>query len=144
MRDECRLKEQTGGGGGGGGVWGHAPPGKIFKLGTLRSLLRPCLGQNATRISPPVVSVSRRMNRAARNDCYQRGVAVLGVWSIFFAFIIKRTLGITVLSRANAHTQASAHPPILTVWWVFRILRVTAYHAKFSRSESEGRSAELT
>ena len=26
----------------GRGVWGHAPPGK---LGTLRSLLRPCLGQ---------------------------------------------------------------------------------------------------
>ena len=26
------------------GVWGHAPPGKILKLGTLRSLLRPCLG----------------------------------------------------------------------------------------------------
>ena len=34
------------------GVWGHAPP------GTLRSLLRPCLGQNATRITPPVVSVA--------------------------------------------------------------------------------------
>ena len=27
------------------GVWGHAPPGKVFKLVTLRSLLRPCLGQ---------------------------------------------------------------------------------------------------
>ena len=27
------------------GVWGHAPPGKFLKLGTLRSLLRPCLGQ---------------------------------------------------------------------------------------------------
>jgi len=29
------------------------------KLGTLRSLLRPCLGQNATRISPHAVSVAR-------------------------------------------------------------------------------------
>ena len=27
------------------GVWGHAPPGNLLKLGTLRSLLRPCLGQ---------------------------------------------------------------------------------------------------
>ena len=27
---------------------------KILKLGTLRLLLRPCLGQNATRITPPV------------------------------------------------------------------------------------------
>ena len=34
------------------GVWGHVPP------GTLRSLLRPCSGQNATRITPPVVSVA--------------------------------------------------------------------------------------
>ena len=43
-----------------GGVWRHAPPGKkIFKLGTLRSLLKPCLCQNATRISTPVVSVAR-------------------------------------------------------------------------------------
>ena len=41
------------------GVWGHAPPGKFLKLGTLRSLLRPCLGQNATRIFPPVVAVAR-------------------------------------------------------------------------------------
>ena len=31
------------------GVWVHAPPGKFLKLGTLRSLLRLCLGQNATR-----------------------------------------------------------------------------------------------
>ena len=29
------------------GVWGPAPPGKFFKLGTLRSLLRPCLGQKS-------------------------------------------------------------------------------------------------
>ena len=29
------------------GVWGHAPPGKFLKLGTLRSLLRPCLGQKS-------------------------------------------------------------------------------------------------
>ena len=33
------------------GVWGHGPPGKFIKLGTLRSLLGPCLGQNATRIT---------------------------------------------------------------------------------------------
>ena len=31
----------------------------------------------------------------------------------------------TVLSRASAHTRASAHPPILTVLWFFRLLRVT-------------------
>ena len=36
----------------------HAPPGKKLKLGTLRSLQRPCLGQNATIISPPVGSVA--------------------------------------------------------------------------------------
>ena len=35
------------------------PQENFFKLGTLRSLLRPCLGENATRISPPVVSVAR-------------------------------------------------------------------------------------
>ena len=40
------------------GVWGHAPPGKFLKLGTLRWLLRPSLGQNATRITPPVISVA--------------------------------------------------------------------------------------
>ena len=28
-------------------VWGHAPPGKFGKLGTLRSLLSPCLGQRS-------------------------------------------------------------------------------------------------
>ena len=49
-----------------------------------------------------------------------------------------------VLSQASAHTWASAHPPILSVLWFFEILRVTAHHAKFLRSESEGRSAELT
>ena len=38
---------------------GGCPQEKFLKLGTLRSLLRPCLGQNATRISPPVVSVGR-------------------------------------------------------------------------------------
>ena len=43
------------------GVRGHAPPGKFLKLGTLRSLLRSFLGQNATRITPPVVSVAREM-----------------------------------------------------------------------------------
>ena len=44
------------------GVWGHAPPQIFFKSGTLRSLLRPCLGQNATRISLPVVSVARELS----------------------------------------------------------------------------------
>ena len=29
----------------GGGVGGGVPPGKFLQLGTLRSLLRPCLGQ---------------------------------------------------------------------------------------------------
>ena len=37
------------------GGLGACSPRKILKLGTLRSLLRPCLGQNATRIIPPVV-----------------------------------------------------------------------------------------
>ena len=46
----------------GKGVWGHAPPGKFFKLGTLRLLLRPCLGQNATKIAPSVVSVAREVS----------------------------------------------------------------------------------
>ena len=41
-------------------------------------------------------------------------------------------------------TWASTHPPILTILWFFEVLRVTAHHAKFLRSESEGRSAELT
>ena len=54
------------------GVWGHAPPGRFLKLGTLRSLLRPCLGQNATTISLLVVSVAIQMNWAARNDCLAR------------------------------------------------------------------------
>ena len=35
------------------------PQKNFLKLGTQRSLLRPCLGQNATRISPPLVSVGR-------------------------------------------------------------------------------------
>ena len=34
-----------------------------------------------------------------------------------------------VLSRASAHTRASAYPPLLTVLWFFRVLRVTAHHA---------------
>ena len=41
------------------GSGGHAPQGKFLKLGTLRSLLRSFLGQNATRITPPVVFVAR-------------------------------------------------------------------------------------
>ena len=57
-----------------GGSGGHAPPGKFLKLGTLRSLLRPCLGQNATRITPPVVSVARETVEliAARNNLHAR------------------------------------------------------------------------
>ena len=31
----------------------------------------------------------------------------------------------TVLSQASAHTRASAHPPILTVLWFFKVLYVT-------------------
>ena len=46
----------------------------------------------------------------------------------------------TVLSQASAHTQGSAHPQVLTILWYFRVLRVTHMHAKFLRSESEGRS----
>ena len=43
-----------------GSIWGHAPQGKLFKLGpnTLSLLLSSCFGQNATRISPPVVSAA--------------------------------------------------------------------------------------
>ena len=32
---------------------------KKFKLATLRLILRLCLGQNATTISPPAVSIAR-------------------------------------------------------------------------------------
>ena len=39
----------------------------------------------------------------------------------------------TVLSRASDYTRASAHPPILTVLWFFKVLRVTVHHAKFGR-----------
>ena len=57
----------------GRGVWGHAPPEKFLKLGTLRWLLRPCLGQNATRITPPVVFVAgEAIEPAARNDRHVR------------------------------------------------------------------------
>ena len=41
-------------------------------------------------------------------------------------------------------SQASANPPILTFLWFFEVLRVTTHHAKILRSESKGRSAELT
>ena len=51
-------------------------------------------------------------------------------------------LYITVLSRASAHPQASVHPPILTVLWLFEVLRITAHHAKFLRSESKVKSTE--
>ena len=37
------------------------PQENFLKLGTLRSLLGPCLGQNATRISPPVALVAREV-----------------------------------------------------------------------------------
>ena len=39
---------------------------------------------------------------------------------------------------------ANAHPPILTVSWVFEVFHVTAHHAKFLCSELKTRSAELT
>ena len=35
------------------------PQEKFYKLGTLRLLMKPCLGKNATRMSPSVVSVAR-------------------------------------------------------------------------------------
>ena len=41
-------------------------------------------------------------------------------------------------------SQASVHPPILTVLWFLEVLHVTAHYAKFLRSESESRSAEFT
>ena len=40
---------------------GRLPQEFFFKLGTLRSLLRPCFGQTATRISPPIVSLAREV-----------------------------------------------------------------------------------
>ena len=58
-------------------------------------------------------------------------IVYLNSWSL-----LGKQFVLTVLSRA------SAHPPILTVMWFFKVLRVTAHHAKFSHSESEGRSAE--
>ena len=54
--------------GGRGGARGMLPQGNFLILGALRSFLRPFFGQNATRISLPVVSVARRMNQADRND----------------------------------------------------------------------------
>ena len=42
-----------------GGLGACSPRTFFLKFGTLRSLLRPCLGQIATRISPPVVSAAR-------------------------------------------------------------------------------------
>ena len=42
-----------------GGSGGMHPQENFSKLATLRSLLRPCLGQNTTRISPPVALVAR-------------------------------------------------------------------------------------
>ena len=42
-----------------GGSGGMLSQENFLKLGTLRSLLRPYLDQNATRIIPPVVSVAR-------------------------------------------------------------------------------------
>ena len=49
-----------------------------------------------------------------------------------------------VLSSASAHTCASAHPSILTVLWFFEVLHVTAHHAKFLCSESEGTVGPLS
>ena len=37
----------------------------LEKFGTLRSVLRPCLGHNAARISPPVVSVAREATESS-------------------------------------------------------------------------------
>ena len=62
----------------------------------------------------------------------------------YHKMIVVIVLCATVLSRASAHTRASAHPPILTVLWFFEVLHVTAHHAKFLHIESEGGSAELT
>ena len=39
-----------------GKSWGMFPQENSFKLDTLRSILRPCLGKIATRICPPLVS----------------------------------------------------------------------------------------
>ena len=41
------------------------------------------------------------------------------------------------MSRAIINPRASAHSPILTVLWLFEVLRVTAHHAKFLHSESQ-------
>ena len=53
------------------------------KLGTLRSLLRQCLGQNATRISPPVVSVAREaIEPSCHNDRYARHPSALPICAL--------------------------------------------------------------
>ena len=41
-----------------GGSGGILPQENFLIKGTLRLLVRPCLGLNATRISPPVVSAA--------------------------------------------------------------------------------------
>ena len=56
----------------------------------------------------------------------------------YHKMIVVIVLCTTILSRA------SAHPPILTVLWFFKVLCVTTHHAKFLCIESKGRSAELT
>ena len=56
----------------------------------------------------------------------------------YHKMIVVIVLCTTILSRA------SAHPPILTVLWFFKVLCVITHHAKFLCIESKSRSAELT
>ena len=65
------------------------------------------------------------------------------VVEIYYMINLLDASKLTTLSRTSAHNHASAYPQILTVVRFFKVLRVTAHHAKFLRSEFEGRSAAL-
>ena len=60
MRDESRLSTKKLGG------LGACSPREIFKIRRSEITSEAMFGQNATRTSPLVVPIARRMNRAAR------------------------------------------------------------------------------
>ena len=51
------------------GIWGHAPPGRFFKIRYSEIASEAMFGQNATRISPPVVSQGRRSRGGRGGEC---------------------------------------------------------------------------
>ena len=65
------------------------------------------------------------------------------VAEIYYMIDLLYASKLTTLSWISVHNHASAHPQILTVVRFFKVLRVTAHHVKFLRSEFEGRSAAL-